>query len=54
MSVESWALLWKVSLVLSLLAFSIMAVVVTIGGAADIRRLLRRLRERTDDDSSLD
>jgi len=51
MSVESWALLWKASLIVSLAAFSIMAIVVTIGGAADIRRLLARLRERSDDGS---
>jgi hypothetical protein len=39
----NWELLWKVVLLATLAAFAAMAVLVTIGGARDIRRLLRRL-----------
>ena len=46
-SVTGWALFWTICLVLALATFSLMAIVVTIGGAVDIRRLLRRL-ERED------
>ncbi|MBC8354665.1 MAG: hypothetical protein H8E66_21925 [Planctomycetes bacterium] len=41
----SWMLLWKVVLLLSIGCFALMAVIVTIGGAVDVRRLFRRLRE---------
>ena len=38
-----WELIWQVCLIGSLIAFSVMAVIVSIGGARDIRRMLRRL-----------
>ncbi len=41
----SWMLLWKLVLLITIGCFGIMAVVVTIGGASDIRRLFRQLRE---------
>jgi len=41
----NWALLWQVVLVASLLMFAGMAVITAIGGAADIRKLFRRLRK---------
>ena len=40
-----WSQLWQVTLVVSLVVFAGMAVLVTIGGARDIQRLLKRLRE---------
>ena len=40
-----WIVLWKIVLLGTLAAFSIMAVLVTIGGAFDIVKLLKRLRE---------
>jgi hypothetical protein len=40
-----WLLVWKACLVGVLIAFAVMAVAVTVGGAADIRRLLERLKE---------
>jgi hypothetical protein len=45
MPIEFWIFLWQVLLVVALVSFGIMAVVVTIGGAVDILRLLRILRE---------
>lgn len=44
----TWMLLWKIVLLISLFLFAIVAVVTTIGGAFDIRKLFRRLREDED------
>ena len=41
----TWVLLWKVVFVASVVLFAIVAVVTTIGGASDIRKLFRRLQE---------
>lgn len=43
MSIEAWAHLWGAVLLLSLLAFSVVAVAVTVGGFFDIRTMLRRI-----------
>lgn len=45
MPIEFWILLWKVMLIGAVGLFATMAIVVTIGGAADVCRLLRTLRE---------
>lgn len=45
MPIELWIWLWKFVLIVSVGLFATMAVVVTIGGARDIRKLLRRLRD---------
>ncbi len=48
---ETWATVWKVVLVVGLAVFAGMSVWVTIGGALDIKRLLRRMDEdRSDSD----
>ncbi len=41
----SWMLLWKAVLLFSIGCFAVLAVVVTIGGAFDIRKLFQRLRD---------
>ena len=41
-----WVVLWKACLIGGLGIFALMAVVVTIGGAADIRRMIEQLREK--------
>ncbi len=41
----SWILLWKFVLVISIGCFALMAIIVSIGGASDIRRLFQHLRE---------
>lgn len=46
----TWELLWKIVLVLALAGFTVMAVLVTILGARDVRRMLRGLRESKADD----
>lgn len=45
MPIEFWMFLWQALLIVAVILFAIMAVVVTIGGAVDILRLLRTLRE---------
>jgi hypothetical protein len=42
-------LLWKIVFLVSVALFAIMAVVVTIGGALDVRRLFAKLREEETD-----
>ena len=46
MSVETWILVWKVVLIGGVVLFAALAVVVTIGGAIDVRDLFRTLREQ--------
>ncbi len=45
MPMEFWILLWKAVLIGGVGLFAALAIVVTIGGAADIRRLFQTLRE---------
>lgn len=45
MPLEFWILLWKVVLIGGVGLFAALAVVVTIGGAFDIRRLFKTLHE---------
>ncbi len=45
MPLEFWILLWKAVLIGGVGLFAVLAVVVTIGGAFDIRQLFRTLRE---------
>ena len=50
-----WIWTWTICLVAAVAAFAVMAVLVSIGGAFDIRRLFRRLREsKADDQGSSD
>ena len=48
MSIELWILLWKSVLIVGVVLFAALAVVVTIGGARDVRDLFRTLREQHD------
>jgi hypothetical protein len=45
MSLQHWALVWKVILIGGISLFAILAVVVSVGGFFDIRRLFRTLRQ---------
>ena len=53
MPVEYWILLWKFVLIAGVGLFAMLAVVVTIGGAFDIRKLLRTLREEHAKDQAI-
>lgn len=43
MSLEYWMLLWKALFIAGVSMFAVLAVVVSIGGAFDIRRLFKTL-----------
>lgn len=45
MPLPYWIMLWKAVFIIGIGLFSVLAVVVTIGGARDVRKLLRSLRE---------
>ena len=46
MPIEFWIGLWKVVLIVGIGLFATLAVVVTIGGAIDVRKLFRTLKEQ--------
>ena len=46
MPIEFWIGLWQVVLVAGIVLFTTLAVVVTIGGAIDVRKLFRTLKEQ--------
>ena len=46
MSIEFWMFVWKVVLIGGVGLFALLAVVVTIGGAHDIRKLFRTLQQQ--------
>lgn len=54
MPVENWIILWKVLLVGGVALFAVLTVVVTVGGARDIAKLLRMLSAEQADDADLD
>ncbi len=45
MPLEFWIFLWKALLIVGVGMFAVLAIVVTIGGAFDVRRLFQTLRE---------
>lgn len=45
MPLDYWIVLWKIVLIGGVALFATLAVVVTIGGALDIRRLFKTLHE---------
>ena len=51
-----WEGVWKLTLIGTCGLFAVMSVLVIVGGALDIRKLFRRLREReaSGDDSAVD
>lgn len=49
-SIETWALIWKVMFIVILAVFAVMSVWVSIGGWADIKRLLEKLRGKDEHD----
>lgn len=46
----SWMLFWKVCFVVVLGVFTVMALLVSVLGARDVRNLLRRLRDEPEDE----
>lgn len=52
MPIESWILLWKIVLIVGVGLFAALAVVVTIGGFFDVRRLFRILHQQQADQAA--
>jgi len=52
MTLESWIVLWKTVLLGGIGLFAALAIVVTIGGARDIAKLLRTLRAQQTDEKN--
>jgi hypothetical protein len=48
MSIEDWAQLWKWVLLAGVGVFAVLAILVTIGGIADIKKMLVELARRRD------
>ena len=44
MSIESWTIFWKIVFIIGVGMFAILTVLVTVGGAIDVRKLIRRLK----------
>ena len=44
MGIEGWSILWKIVFVIGVGTFAILSVLVIIGGASDIGKLIRRLK----------
>lgn len=49
-SIETWALIWKVVFIVVMGVFAVMSVWVSIGGWADIKSLLKKLKDDPGDD----
>jgi hypothetical protein len=45
----TWMLLWEIVFLVTTGCFAVMAVIVTIGGVFDIRRLFQKLRDDRDE-----
>ena len=45
MSIEGWSIFWKIVFFLGVSTFAILSVLVIFGGAKDIVKLIRRLKE---------
>jgi hypothetical protein len=45
MSIEAWALVWKIVFFTGVFLFAILAVLVTFGGAKDVGKLIRKLKQ---------
>ena len=54
MSIEFWIGLWKIVLIAGLGLFATLAIVVTIGGALDVIKLFRTLKQQHVQDASDD
>jgi hypothetical protein len=44
MSLESWSIIWKIVFITGVSLFAILTILVIVGGAIDIGKLIRRLK----------
>ena len=54
MSIESWSIVWKIVFFMGVSLFAILSVLVITGGARDIKKLIRRLKEDSKNSSTDD
>jgi hypothetical protein len=52
MSVESWSIFWKIVFIIGVGMFAILTLLVIIGGARDVARLIQRLKKDAADPPS--
>lgn len=52
MSLGFWIVLWKIVLIGGIGLFAVLAVVVTVGGLSDVRRLFQSLRQTEAEEKS--
>ncbi len=45
MSIDAWALVWKIVFFTGIALFAVLAVLVTFGGAKDVAKLIRKLKQ---------
>ena len=45
MSIEGWSIFWKVVFIIGVSTFAILSILVIFGGAKDVVKLIRRLKE---------
>ena len=45
MSIESWTIFWKIVFIIGVGMFAILSILVIIGGAVDVRKLIQRLKK---------
>jgi hypothetical protein len=49
MSIESWSLFWKIVFIIGVGMFAILTVLVIVGGAIDVGKLIQRLKNDADE-----
>ena len=49
MSVESWTLVWKIVFFAGVSLFAVLAILVIFGGAKDVGKLIRKLKQEARD-----
>ena len=54
MPIDFWIVLWKCVLIGGVGLFAALAVVVTIGGAYDIAKLLRKLKSQSEEETRIE
>ena len=52
MGIEGWSIFWKILFVIGVGTFAILSVLVIIGGASDIRNLIRQLKKEAEDSTA--
>ena len=45
MSIESWTIFWKIVFIIGVGMFAILSILVIVGGAVDVRKLIQRLKK---------